>query len=161
MFKTNIAMVRQPVKRKVEHVQHVDSKKNGALCVGTPERRVHSARIVIAEAPQRRFGSWADRTSRNASRFAICSPHDFPPRIGACGSGFHRIAACICSCSLAAIVISKIPPYLARRLGELYCSACGLHFPALSEPSLSRAFADHIRHAHPKKEEKKPSQKAS
>jgi hypothetical protein len=33
-------------------------------------------------------------------------------------------------------------------MGKKRCSACGLEFPKGSEPSLSKAFAEHIRKVH-------------
>src|SRR5690348_7475062 len=46
----------------------------------------------------------------------------------------------------------KIPPYLTTVLGKKRCSACGLVFPKDSKPSLSKAFAEHVRSVHkPKK----------
>lgn len=48
----------------------------------------------------------------------------------------------------------KIPPYLTTVLGKKRCSVCGLVFPKDSKPSLSKAFAEHVRNAHkPKKPE--------
>jgi len=48
----------------------------------------------------------------------------------------------------------KIPPYLTTVLGKKRCSACGMVFPKDSKPSLSKAFAEHVRSVHkPKKTE--------
>jgi hypothetical protein len=42
----------------------------------------------------------------------------------------------------------KLPPYLTTVMGKKRCSACGLEFPKNSKPSLSKAFAEHIRKVH-------------
>lgn len=38
--------------------------------------------------------------------------------------------------------------YLTTKLGKKQCSAFGLEFPLDSKPSISRAFAAHVREAH-------------
>ena len=61
---------------------------------------------------------------------------------------------------LCPTVASNLPPHLIERDGKKLCSACELHFPAYSKPSLRKRFAEHVRKAHdpaPKIEEKKPS----
>jgi hypothetical protein len=48
---------------------------------------------------------------------------------------------------------AKIPPYLTTVSGKKCCSVCGLEFPKGVKPSLSKAFAEHIRKIHKAKNE--------
>lgn len=43
---------------------------------------------------------------------------------------------------------SGIAPYLTTAMGKKCCSACGQVFPKGVKPSLSRAFAEHVRKVH-------------
>jgi hypothetical protein len=45
----------------------------------------------------------------------------------------------------------QLPPYLFTRLGKKECSICRKVFPKDSKPSISKAFAEHVRQAHPRK----------
>jgi hypothetical protein len=46
---------------------------------------------------------------------------------------------------------ANIPPYLTTVSGKKCCSVCGLQFPKDSKTTLSKAFAEHVRKAHPSK----------
>jgi len=43
---------------------------------------------------------------------------------------------------------SNLPPYLTTVMGKKRCSACDMEFPKDSRPSVSKAFAEHVRKAH-------------
>jgi hypothetical protein len=45
----------------------------------------------------------------------------------------------------------NLPPYLFTRLGKKECSICRKVFPKDSKPSISKAFAEHVRVVHPRK----------
>jgi hypothetical protein len=42
----------------------------------------------------------------------------------------------------------KLPAHLLTRLGKKACSLCGQVFPKNVQPSLSKAFAKHVREQH-------------
>lgn len=48
----------------------------------------------------------------------------------------------------------NLPPYLQTVLGVKKCSACDQVFPKDAKPSLSQAFATHVREVHKKEEPK-------
>jgi hypothetical protein len=49
----------------------------------------------------------------------------------------------------------NLPPYLTTVTGKKRCSACGIEFPKDCKPSVSKAFAEHVRKVHkPKAEDK-------
>ena len=43
---------------------------------------------------------------------------------------------------------ANLPAYLTTVNGKKVCSVCGLHFPKDSKPSISKAFALHVRETH-------------
>jgi hypothetical protein len=51
---------------------------------------------------------------------------------------------------------ANIPPYLTTVSEKKVCSVCGLEFPKDSKPSVSRAFAEHVRKIHKKKVRETP-----
>ena len=44
--------------------------------------------------------------------------------------------------------IQPIPPYLTTSHSQKRCSKCGEVFPKDSKPSISKAFAEHVKAAH-------------
>jgi hypothetical protein len=45
-------------------------------------------------------------------------------------------------------MVSKLPAHLLTHVGQKACSLCGKVFPKDIQPSLGKAFAEHVREAH-------------